>query len=151
MASIHKALRPPLLISFQLYDAVTMPISYICQSNASAINSDLSKTPNGRALLSYLNQHGSDSNIPCPPVVTSTAAASQHHQPFSLESLFGARSPLLNAGLGLFAQLLNPQLSENAGMMHVGSSDPSDGNAGRAVVVIMRGQGQQSSLNAGRN
>jgi hypothetical protein len=122
-----------------------MPISYICQSNAAATNSNLSKTPDGRALLSYLNQHGSDNDIAA-PVAAASSSASQH--PFSIESLFGARSPLTGSGLGLFAQLLNPQLAAQGGTMHVGMSDSSDGNAGRAVVFIMRGQGQPAQPNA---
>ncbi len=125
-----------------------MPISYICQNNASAINSDLSKTPEGRALLKYVNQHGSDSDIPAPPAAAPSAAL---HHPFSIESLFGARSPLLNQNLGLFAQLLHPQLAELAGAVHVGASDASDASGGRSVVLIMRGQGQQPTINASNN
>ena len=115
-----------------------MPISYICQDNATAIKSDLSKTPNGRALLSYLNQHSSDSDIPS-AAADAHSAASQH--PFSIESLFGGRSPFLSgsSGLGMFSQLLSPHFAENGGMMHIGTSDSSDSNAGRAVVLIMRG------------
>ncbi len=125
-----------------------MPISYICQNNASAVNSDLSKTPDGRALLKYVSQHGSDSDIPAPPSAAPCAAL-QH--PFSIESLFGARSSLLNPNLGLFAQLLHPQLAEHAAAAHVGAGDPSDASGGRAVVLIMRGQGQQPTVNAGSN
>jgi hypothetical protein len=121
-----------------------MPISYICQSNSSAINSELSKTPNGRALLGYLNDHGKDNDIPTVPASTANATP---NQPFSIESLFASRSSLMNSGLGLFAQLLHPQLSENAGTITVGTSDSSDSNAGRAVVFVMRGHGQQPSVN----
>jgi hypothetical protein len=128
-------------------DAVIMPISYICQDNASVINSNLSKTPEGRALFGYLSQHGSDIDIP-PPAATTNSSASQHAQhPFTIESLFGARSALTGSGLGLFAQLLNPQLAEGA-TMHVGTSDSGDSNSGRVHVLIMRGQSQSAPQNA---
>jgi hypothetical protein len=125
-----------------------MPISYICPSNSTAITSDLSKTPDGRALLTYLNQHSRDGDMP----ITSTAASSTSSNnpaayPFSMESLFGPRSPLFNSGLGLFAQLLNPQLAESGGTMHIGTNDSGSGNADRAVVLLMRG-GQPASLHA---
>ncbi len=116
-----------------------MPISYICENNVCAINSSLSKSPEGRALLSYLNQHGSDRDIP-PPTAAPSSAASNNAHPFSIESLFGARSHAMGSGLGLFAQLLNPHLAEGASM-HVGTSDSGDGNSGRVHVLIMRGQG----------
>jgi hypothetical protein len=127
-----------------------MPISYICQNNASAINSNLSKTPEGRALLSYLNQHGSDIDTPPPAAASNSSAVHSTQQPFSIESLFGARSSLMGSGLGLFAQLLNPQLAEG-GTMHIGTNDSSEGNAGRLHVVIMRGQGHAAPQNASSN
>ncbi len=138
------------LYILQVENAVIMPISYICQSNSTAVTSELSKTPDGRALLTYLNQHTRDSDMPVTSTATnssSTASNNPSTQHFSIESLFGPRSPLFSSGLGLFAQLLNPQLAESGGMMHIGTNDSGDGNAGRAVVLLMRG-GQPASLQA---
>ena len=130
-----------------------MPISYICQSNSTAITSDLSKTSDGRALLSYLNQHSRDGVVPVPissaaaPTNSSSSRDHLFHHPFSFElnSLFGTRSPPLTFNLDLFRQLLNPQLSENVSTMHIGTNDTGDGNAGRSVVLLVRG-GQPTSL-----
>ena len=140
---IHRAAphHPVSSVYVRASDAVIMPISFICQHNATEVKSDLSKTPNGRALLSYLSQHSSDNDIPSAAPET-LSAASQH--PFSIESLFGSRSLLgaSGSGLGLFAQLLNPQFAENGGIMHIGTNDSSDGS-GRAVVMLMRGAAGQ--------
>jgi hypothetical protein len=82
--------------------------------------------------------------------IPSSTTSSQH--PFSIETLFGARSPLLNPGLGFLAQLLHPHISENASMMHIGTSDGSESNAGRSVVFIMRGTpGQPIPVNSHSN
>ena len=132
-------------LKLQVENAVIMPISYICQSNSTAITSDLSKTPDGLALLTYLNQHSRDGDMPVTATASnSTASNNPSTRPFSIESLFGPRSPLFSSGLGLFAQLMNPQLSESGGMMHIGTNDSGDG---RAVVLLMRG-GQPASLHA---
>ena len=131
-----------------------MPISYICQNNSTAITSDLSKTSDGRALLSYLNQHSRDGVVPVPissaaaPTNSSSSRDHLFHHPFSFElnSLFGTRSPPLTFNLDLFRQLLNPQLSENVSTMHIGTNDTrGDGNAGRSVVLLVR-VGQPTSL-----